>query len=164
MSKKEEDEFKSRISELKADPNRYVFTHHILRDWVLEDCDEITGICHFISKGEMPNKFPEFWVNMGGDKDALSAGVFEPMFYKIEDNRFLVAMRMPTPKLVNEASWIAFEGIVGRDFYTLEKTKDRGYAFCKWSEGVEGHPEHYYIKDGLEGTLEDFLITLKESL
>lgn len=162
--KVENDELKARLSALNVDPERYIFTHHILRDWVLEDCGEISAISHFILAGKMTNKFPDLWTIMGCKQEILNKNILKPMLYNVGGKSNFFVMEMPPPELLHEVSWIGFESFVCRNFYTLEKIWDDNYTFCKWTQGQDEKPQYHYIKENVENTLEGFLLAIKEEI
>lgn len=155
---KEIQETLENIERLK-ESSHYPFVHHILRDLALKDPGVFSKMVVEAHKSSKDNAFIELWERVGGSADELEKDSLVPRFLQLRNKEVLIAMKMPKVKNQNEASFIGVNLQTKRtlSFYTLELTKKKKYALCKWEyPSLFSDAEHSYLKDGLESNLESF--------
>jgi hypothetical protein len=156
-------DFENEVKDITDNPLHSTFVHKTLRNFALYKTMEFLKTCGLIASGELENVFYNTWLEEGGDKSLIQKDTFKPILLDKGKNMKIFAIKMPATKRVTEASWIALRPGLYKMFYTLEQTKDRGFALCGWTIGEDGQPVHYYLKDGIKDNITDFVKAITES-
>lgn len=145
------------LNKIPPEMFHWIFVHNILRDWALFETMHFIKICGSIGLNPSENVFKNLWLDFGGNKKLIKGDTFKIEFLNKGKYMSIFAIKMPKAEMVTEASWVAIKPGLGKTFYTLEKTEDKGYALCAWLIGKSGQPEHHYIIDNLKNKLSHFI-------